>query len=91
MAALKPLTNFLTVTLFLNIALVLGCTLLVTNGCANGKFVITLQSSSKVNSNDFDGLPFYDEHSEQLYFISMQDGNQVMKTINLPKSVLKQE
>ena len=46
---------------------------------------------SKVNSNDFDGLPFYDEHSEQLYFISMQDGNQVMKTINLPKSVLKQE
>jgi len=46
---------------------------------------------TKVNSNDFDGLPFYDEHSEQLYFISMQEGNQVLKTINLPKNILKQE
>lgn len=46
---------------------------------------------NKVNSNDFDGLPFYDEHSEQLYFISMQEGSQVLKTINLPKNMLKQE
>jgi Tol biopolymer transport system component len=46
---------------------------------------------SKINSNDFDGSPFYDEHSEQLYFISIHEGNQVIKTINLPKNVLKQE
>jgi hypothetical protein len=43
---------------------------------------------SKINSNNFDGSPFYDEHSEQLYFVSMHEESQVIKSIYLPKSVL---
>jgi hypothetical protein len=44
---------------------------------------------SKINSNDFDGLPFYDENSEQLYYISIDQGSQVMKVIVLPKAIIQ--
>jgi hypothetical protein len=43
---------------------------------------------SKINSADFDGLPFYDEKNEILYFISSQIESNVLKFVALPKSVL---
>lgn len=43
---------------------------------------------SKINSNDYDGQPFYDEKNELLYFTSMVDGISQIKTVGLPKSVL---
>jgi len=43
---------------------------------------------SKVNTNDFDGLPFYDEKNEVLYFISSENETNVLKYISLPKSSL---
>ena len=41
-----------------------------------------------MNTNEFDGLPFYDETSETLYFITSVDGTNVLKTIAIPKSTL---
>lgn len=43
---------------------------------------------SKVNTPDFDGLPFYDEKSETLYFISSENETNVLKYIALPKNIL---
>lgn len=43
---------------------------------------------SKVNTADFDGLPFYDEQSEVLYFISSENETNVLKYISLPKKSL---
>lgn len=43
---------------------------------------------SKVNSSEFDGLPYYDEKNEVLYFISVIDGTNVLKTIPIPKNQL---
>lgn len=43
---------------------------------------------SKVNSVDFDGLPFYDEKNEVLYFISSENETNVLKYISLPKHSL---
>lgn len=43
---------------------------------------------SKINSIDFDGLPFYDETSEVLYYISSQNETNVLKFVSLPKEVL---
>ncbi|MGL2963157.1 hypothetical protein ACSVH2_04970 [Flavobacterium sp. RSB2_4_14] len=43
---------------------------------------------SKVNTFDFDGLPYYDEKNEVLFYISSVEGNNVLKTIALPKSTL---
>ena len=40
----------------------------------------------KINSNDFDGLPFYDERSERLYFIQAMEGVQYLKQVFIPKS-----
>ena len=42
----------------------------------------------KVNTPDFDGLPFYDEKNEVLYFISSENETNVAKHINIPKSSL---
>ncbi len=42
----------------------------------------------KVNSDDFDGLPFYDEKNEILYFIASQNETNVLKFVALPKAVL---
>lgn len=42
----------------------------------------------KINSNDFDGLPFYDERDEKLYFIQAIDGLQYLKHVTIPKSDL---
>lgn len=42
----------------------------------------------KINSNDFDGLPFYDERDEKLYFIQAIDGIQYLKQVTIPKSDL---
>ena len=43
---------------------------------------------SKINSSSFDGLPFYDETSETLYYISFADGSNVLKSIPISKSIL---
>ncbi|MGL2966518.1 hypothetical protein [Flavobacterium sp. XGLA_31] len=43
---------------------------------------------SKVNTSDYEDLPFYDEKKEKLYFISVDDGHQVLKSIALPKADL---
>lgn len=43
---------------------------------------------SKVNTNEFEGLPFYDETGETLYFITSVEGTTVLKTIAIPKSTL---
>jgi hypothetical protein len=43
---------------------------------------------SKVNSIDFDGLPFYDEKNEVLYYISSENEVNILKYISIPKSVL---
>jgi hypothetical protein len=43
---------------------------------------------SKVNTNDFDGLPFYDEKNEVLYFISTVNEGNVLKYISIPKTAL---
>jgi len=42
----------------------------------------------KVNTNDFDGSPFYDEKNEVLYFISSENEVNVLKSIALPKKFL---
>jgi hypothetical protein len=43
---------------------------------------------SKVNTADFDGLPFYDEKNEVLYFISSENETNVLKYIGIPKNSL---
>ncbi|MBP6556802.1 MAG: hypothetical protein KA213_00445 [Flavobacterium sp.] len=43
---------------------------------------------SKVNTNDFDGLPSYDEKNEVLYFISTENETNMLKYISIPKSSL---
>lgn len=41
-----------------------------------------------INSNNFDGLPFYDEISEELLFTTMHNDEQVIKSIKLPKTLI---
>ncbi|MEO5776532.1 MAG: hypothetical protein ABIQ27_06485 [Flavobacterium sp.] len=43
---------------------------------------------SRINTNEFDGLPFYDEKNELLYFISFTDGSNVLKSIPISKKSL---
>ncbi len=43
---------------------------------------------SKVNTNEFDAMPYYDEKNEVLYFISYTDGSRVLKSIPISKSSL---
>jgi hypothetical protein len=43
---------------------------------------------SRINTVEFDGLPFYDEKNEILYFISFVDGSNVLKSIPISKSSL---
>ncbi|QBZ96653.1 hypothetical protein [Flavobacterium sangjuense] len=43
---------------------------------------------SKVNTNEFDSLPYYDEKNEILYFISITDGKNVLKSIAIAKKNL---
>ena len=40
---------------------------------------------SKINTSEFDALPFYDEKNEILYFISFKDGSNVLKSIVISK------
>ncbi|WP_293894497.1 hypothetical protein [Flavobacterium sp.] len=44
---------------------------------------------SRINTNEFDGLPFYDEKNEILYFISFTDGSNVLKSIAVSKDLFK--
>lgn len=44
----------------------------------------------KINSTDFDGLPFYDEKEEKLYFIQAIEGVQYLKYVIIPKKELMQ-
>ena len=43
---------------------------------------------SKVNSIDFDGLPFYDEKNEVLFYISSENETNLLKYISIPKNSL---
>ena len=43
---------------------------------------------SKVNTTGFDGLPFYNDVDETLYFITAVEGMNVLKTISIPKTEL---
>ncbi|MCF6130867.1 hypothetical protein [Flavobacterium wongokense] len=43
---------------------------------------------SKINTNEFDGLPFYDETGETLYFITSVDGVNVLKSVALAKGLI---
>jgi hypothetical protein len=47
-----------------------------------------LNLGSKINSSDFDGLPFYDEINEILYFISSQNEINSLKAVTFPKNIL---
>ncbi|MDN3678012.1 hypothetical protein QWY90_11915 [Flavobacterium paronense] len=46
---------------------------------------------SKINSSEFDGLPYYDEKNETLYFITSVDGINVLKSIAIPKNKLTKQ
>jgi hypothetical protein len=50
-----------------------------------------LNLGSIINSNNFDGLPFYDESDEVFYFISMHNDEQVIKSLLVPKVILVKE
>ena len=39
---------------------------------------------SKINSNGFDGSPFYDEKNQILYFTTFENGKNVLKKVALP-------
>jgi len=52
------------------------------------KWSAPINLGSKINSNDYDGSPFYDEKAEVLYFTSSVDGKQVIKSVQLPKEKL---
>jgi WD40-like Beta Propeller Repeat len=43
---------------------------------------------SKINSFEPEGVPYYDETFEELYFVTSVDGNNVLKSIAIPKSSL---
>jgi hypothetical protein len=43
---------------------------------------------SKINTQNFEGQPFYDENEELLYFSTNINGEVRIKTISIPKSVL---
>jgi hypothetical protein len=43
---------------------------------------------SKINTNNFEGQPFYDEKNETLYFSTTIDGAVQVMMISLPTSVL---
>ena len=43
---------------------------------------------SKINSKEFEGLPFYDENNEILYFMTNIEGTNVLKSIVVPKKDL---
>lgn len=43
---------------------------------------------SKINTAEFDGLPYYDEKNEVLYFISNTDGISILKQITISKGEL---
>ncbi len=50
------------------------------------KMVGTHKSGNKINSDSFEGSPFYDETSETLYFIQAMEGVQYLKQVFIPKS-----
>ncbi|WP_162127269.1 hypothetical protein [Flavobacterium phycosphaerae] len=52
------------------------------------KWSAPINLGSKVNSNDYDGNPFYDEKAEVLYFTSLIEGKQVIKAIAISKEKL---
>jgi hypothetical protein len=54
------------------------------------KWSAPVNMGSKVNSNDYDGSPFYDEKAEVLYFTSSSEGKQVIKAIPIAKEKLLQ-
>jgi hypothetical protein len=43
---------------------------------------------SKINSFEPEGVPYYDEINEELYFVSSVEGSNVLKSIAIPKSSL---
>lgn len=43
---------------------------------------------NKINSNDYDGSPFYDQANEMLYYVSSINGELKVKSIGISKTVL---
>jgi hypothetical protein len=43
---------------------------------------------SKINTIGFDGMPFYDETNEMLYYIAQINSTNVLKEISLPKNTI---
>lgn len=43
---------------------------------------------SKINSNEYDGNPYYDESSQKLYYTSSVNGELKLKNISIPRKVL---
>jgi len=43
---------------------------------------------AKINGNDFDGQPYYDEQDETLYYITSVEGTPVLKQVHLPRSLI---
>lgn len=43
----------------------------------------------KINSNDFDGQPFYDEKGGMLYYITSVEGNPVLKQVAIPATAFQ--
>lgn len=52
------------------------------------KWSAPVNLGSKVNSDSYDGAPFYDEKHEILYYITTTDGKQVIKAIAISKDKL---
>lgn len=46
---------------------------------------------NKVNTFDFEGLPYYDEKSELLYFISSDSEYTILKSTSIPKSSIMKD
>ncbi len=55
------------------------------------KWSAPINLGSKVNSTEYDGNPFYDEKGEVLYFTTVSEGRQVIKTISIAKQKLLQK
>ncbi|HRA72200.1 MAG TPA: hypothetical protein PLB11_05200 [Flavobacterium sp.] len=52
------------------------------------KWSVPINLGSKVNSDGFEGSPFYDETTEMLYFIRLIEGKSSINRVKIPKNVV---
>jgi hypothetical protein len=43
---------------------------------------------NKINSDSFEGSPFYDETTEMLYFTRLIEGKSIIARVKIPKSTM---